>query len=54
MDIDTTANYKMSGVQHHDSVRLDTYRGIYVLGRLSFHRVMFVTKKTPPGGVKRT
>ncbi|MDI5817549.1 hypothetical protein MJI46_34575, partial [Salmonella enterica subsp. enterica serovar Cerro] len=23
MDIDTTANYKMGGVQHHDSVRLE-------------------------------
>ncbi len=31
MDIDTTANYKMGGVQQHDSVRLDPW--VFVCSR---------------------
>ncbi|ELO64491.1 outer membrane protein W, partial [Salmonella enterica subsp. enterica serovar Enteritidis str. 648901 16-16] len=32
MDIDTTANYKMGGVQHHDSVRLDPWVFMFSAG----------------------
>ncbi|EHC72308.1 TPA: outer membrane beta-barrel protein, partial [Salmonella enterica] len=32
MDIDTTANYKMGGVQQHDSVRLDPWVFMFSAG----------------------